>query len=249
MFGKRQSYSETVLGRRKVIRRLGIVLMIFVCYELLSGLFLSTYRVHSQAMQPTIAPGDFLLATPLAFGPRTLFGKLPGITHPERGDIVVVDPNYARQLGFWGLFSDSFVRFFTFQLVSPARSERAGGGPDRILSAPSLQRVVGLPGDSISMDDFIFKIKPAGSDQFLTEFELSSARYDISHQDPPPSWRKDLPGSGHMETLELGRDEYFLASDSRSSSSDSRLWGPVHIDHFRAKAFLRYWPLRSFGAP
>jgi signal peptidase I len=249
LLGKRQSYAEAVQGRRRAGRRLGVILLVFVCYELLSGLFLSTYLMRSQAMEPTILPGDRILATPLAFGPRTLFGKLPGISHPERGDIVVAEPNYAKGLGFWGMLWDSFVRFFTFQLLSPARSAGPSGGPDGILSAPMLQRVVGLPGDSIKMDDFVFKVKAAGSDQFLTEFELASARYDISHKDAPSNWRSDLPGSGHMEERVLGKDEYFLAGDARSSSSDSRLWGPVRIDRFRAKALLRYWPLKSFGSP
>jgi signal peptidase I len=252
MLGRRQSYSEAVLGRRKVGRRLGILLLVFICYELLTGLFLSTYLVQSKAMEPTLIPGDRILATPLAFGPRTLFGKLPGVSRPERGDIVIAEANYARRLGFWELLSDSFVRFFTFQLVSPSSSESghpSADGRDRILSAPLLERVVGLPGDTIKMDDFIFKIKPAGSDQFLTEFELCSSRYDISREDPPASWRRDLPGSGHMDESVLGRDEYFLAGDGRSSSSDSRLWGPVRSERFRAKVLLRYWPFRAFGSP
>jgi signal peptidase I len=242
VLGKRRSYAEAVQGRRKTLRRLGLLLIVFVCYELLFGLFLSTYATRSQAMAPTVLPGDKILATPLAFGPRTLFGKIPGFAHPERGDIVVADPNYARRVGFWTILSDSFVRFITFQLVSPAQS-----GPDGMLSAPTLLRVVGLPGDTIAMDDFIFKVKAAGNDQFLTEFELSTSRYDISHEDPPASWSADLPGSGHMAARTLGKDEYFLAGDARSSSSDSRLWGPVRIDRFRDKVLLRYWPPRRFG--
>jgi signal peptidase I len=243
VLGKRRSYAEAVQGRRKTFRRLGLLLLVFVCYEFLSGLFLSAYAMKSASMEPTVLPGDRLLATPLAFGPRTLFGKLPGFSRPERGDIVVAEPNFARRLGFWATLSDSFVRFVTFQLVSVAR-----GGPDGTLSAPSLLRVVGLPGDTISMDDFIFKIKAEGADQFLTEFELSSSRYDVSHEKAPDAWSADLPGSGHMDARVLGRDEYFLAGDARSSSSDSRLWGPVRIERFRDKALLRYWPPKRFGS-
>jgi hypothetical protein len=134
------------------------------------------------------------------------------------------------------------VRFVTFQLVSPARS-----GPEGALSAPILLRVVGLPGDSIREDDFVFKIKTSGSDQYLTEFELSGRSYDIAHVDPPKGWSSDLPGSGHMDERVLAKDEYFLAGDDRSSSSDSRLWGSAHADRFLAKALLRYWPLSGFG--
>jgi signal peptidase I len=244
VLGKRRSFAEAVQGRRRTARRLGILLLVFVCYELLSGFFLTSYAMRSRAMAPTVLPGELVIATPLAFGPRTLFGKLPGISRPERGDIVVAEPNYSRRIGFGGMFVDAFVRFVTFQLVSPAR-----GGPDGILSAPTLQRVVGLPGDTLRMDDFVFRVKPAGSDQFLTEFELSSSRYDISHEDPPANWRAELPGSGQMELRVLGKDEYFLAGDARSSSSDSRLWGPVRADRLWAKVLLRYWPPKSFGSP
>jgi signal peptidase I len=195
-------------------------------------------------MAPTVQSGERLIATPLAFGPRTIFGRLPGLGRPEHGDIVVVEPNYVRREGFWGMLADAFVRFATFQLVSIARS-----GADGMLSAPTLQRVVGVPGDTIRMDDFVFKVKAAGSEQFLTEFELSTSRYDISRDKVPDLWRSDLPGSGQMAELTLGPDQYFLAGDSRSSSSDSRLWGPVGIDRFRAKVILRYWPPHRFGIP
>jgi signal peptidase I len=242
VLGKRRSYAEAVQGRRKAARWIGLIIIVFVCYEVLSGLAISAYSMQSRAMAPTVLPGERLLATPLAFGPNTLFGKLPAFAKPERGDIAVVRPNYSKRLGFWSMLSDSFVRFVTFQLVSPARS-----GPDGILSAPTLLRVVGLPGDTIRMDDFIFKVKAAGSDQFLTEFELSKKSYDIAHVDPPKSWSEDLPGSGHMDERVLGKDEYFLAGDDRSSSSDSRLWGPARSDRFLAKAILRYWPPKSFG--
>jgi signal peptidase I len=242
VLGKRRSYAEAVIGRRKTLHRLGLLLLVFLCYEILSGLFLSTYAARSVTMEPTIAPGDRLLATPLAFGPRTFLGKLPGFSKPVRGDIIVARPNYAEDLGFWASLFDSFVSFVTFQLVSPAQR-----GADGMLAAPALLRVVGIPGDTIAMEDFVFKVKAAGADQFLTEFELSDRSYDVSHAEPPAPWSDDLPGSGHMNARLLGKDEYFLAGDARSSSSDSRLWGPVRLDRLRDKALLRYWPPKRFG--
>jgi signal peptidase I len=243
VLGNRRSYAETVQGRRKLARWIGILFLVFVCYEAVSGLFVSAYSMRSASMAPTIIPGERLIASPLPFGPRTPFGKLLGVARPERGDIVVVEPSFARPSGFWAMFADGFVRFVTFQIVSPMRD-----GPDGILSAPALLRVVGLPGDEIKMDDFIFKVKAAGSDQFLTEFELSSSSYDISHEDAPEAWGLGLPGSGHMDSRVLGKGEYFVAGDERSSASDSRLWGPVRAERFIAKALIRYWPPKSFGA-
>jgi signal peptidase I len=195
-------------------------------------------------MAPTVLPGDRLIATPLAFGPRTIFGKLPGVSKPERGDIVIVDPPYVEKPGFWGMLADSIVRFFTFQLVS---LEGRGGG--RSLSGPSLERIIGLPGDTVEMKDFVFFVRPAGSESALTEFEVAHTAYDISAEEPPLNWNTALPLSGTLPPLVLGENEYFVAGDSRSVSGDSRLWGPIGIENLRARVILRYWPLKRFGSP
>jgi len=57
VLSRRRSYAETVQGRRKLARRLGILFLVFVCYELLSGMLLSTYAMLSSAMEPSIMPG------------------------------------------------------------------------------------------------------------------------------------------------------------------------------------------------
>ena len=53
MFGKRQSYAEAVQGRRRIIRRLGLLFLVFICYELVSGLFLTTFVMESLAQSST----------------------------------------------------------------------------------------------------------------------------------------------------------------------------------------------------
>ena len=41
--------------------------------------------------------------------------------------------------------------------------------------------------------------------------------------------------------------ELFLMGDHRSDSADSRVFGPVEIDQVIGRAWLRYWPLDTFG--
>jgi signal peptidase I len=242
--GRRRSYAEAVENRRKTMARLGVLVLFFVAFELLTGLFLAAYSIRSSAMAPTVAPGDLVVATPLAFGPRTPFGKLPGVSRPERGDLVLAEPPFSEDLGFWRRLADSFVRFLTFQRLSLSRS---GGAAS--LTGPMLERVVGLPGDIVVMEDFVFKVKTEGSDHFLTEFELSRRRYDISKAPLPAGWKESFPASGTMAALTLDKDQYFLAGDSRSGSSDSRLWGPIRAERLVARVLLRYWPPSRFGLP
>jgi signal peptidase I len=242
ILSRRRSFAQAVEGRRRLGRRLAAVLAIFLGFETVSAFFLTAYSAGSSSMAPTILPSDRLLAFPMAFGPRTVFGRLPGVSRPERGDLAIVDPPFAAESGFWKRLGDSFVRFATLQLVSldGSRSERAIGGP-------MIQRVIGIPGDVVEMKDFVFKVKPAGSTAALTEFELSKGGYDISKDALPENWSSALPGSGDMPPVTLGKDEYFVAGDARSASSDSRLWGPVRLERFRARIVLRYWPLERLG--
>lgn len=238
----RRSYAETVEGRRKLLSRLKVLLIVFIAFEAVVGLFVASFAVSSAAMAPTILPGDLVLASPIVYGPVTALGKLPGPSRPERGDLVLVDPPYAQRPSFWTSVADSFLRFVTFQRLS-----LAGRGSDASLRGPFVERVIGLPGDTVSMRDFVFKVKSGGHE--LTEFELSSRRYDITKPGLPKGWDPSFPLSGSMAARELGKDEYFLASDNRGCTSDSRLWGPVKLDRIRAELFFRYWPFRRLGSP
>lgn len=240
----RRSYAETIEGRRRLLSQLKLLFFIFLGYELITGLFLASFVVASASMSPTILAGERILASPLAYGPHTLFGKLPGPARPARGDLVLLDPPYADESGFWSSLGDSLVRFLTLQRISIAHR-----GKDDILGGPLLERVIALPGDTVLMEDFVFKVKPAGQAHFLTEFELSDLRYDIEKPELPEGWKDSFPLSGHMASRVLGKDEYFLAGDDRGSSSDSRYWGPLSLSRFRAKVLLRYWPLSRLGNP
>ena len=95
-----------------------------------------------------------------------------------------------------------------------------------------IKRVIGLPGESVSLEDSTFYIngKPLDESAFIG-----------------PSI-ETLPGafiSG--QTIKLGEDEYFVSGDNRPHSSDSRAWGPIQSSDIVGKAFFRYWPAKSIG--
>lgn len=240
----RKSYAETVEGRRRFLSKIKVLLLFFIAFCLLAGLFVAAFGVTTSAMEPTLEPGDLVLASPLVYGPQTLAGKFPAPIKPERGDLALVVPPYAGRPSFWASLGEAFIRFVTFQRLGlPGLSAKAS------LRGPFIERVIALPGDEVRMDDYVFKVKPAGSGHFLTEFELSGSSYDILKGTPPEGWSDADPLSGTLPARVLGKDEYFVAGDNRQAAGDSRLWGPIGLASFRARVFLRYWPFSGFGKP
>lgn len=241
---RRSPYSEQRIKRLTLKRRLGILLLLFLAYEVITGVFLTPFRVESEAMAPTLSPGDQILAFPLAFGPRGLFLSKPlkGVSEPRRGDLVVMEAPFYERDPWYLEAADSVVRFFTFQQVSLSASRNR-------LNGISIKRVVGVPGDSLYMKDNEVFIKVSGSPHYLTEYEVSGQVYEAEGSRVPEGWPDAMPLSGAVPELTLGAGQYFVLGDKRTSALDSRAFGPVDRTRLRARVILRYWPLRSFGIP
>jgi signal peptidase I len=97
------------------------------------------------------------------------------------------------------------------------------GGPDKSY----IKRVIGIPGDSVRIDRGIVYV----NSQRLREDYV------------PPDYRD----SASMAELKVNSDYYFVLGDHRSSSSDSRSWGPVHKSYIYGKAVFVYWPPEKIG--
>lgn len=98
-----------------------------------------------------------------------------------------------------------------------------------------IKRIIGLPGEKIKVQNgqaiVINSEHPEGS--ALTEPYLSNQ--DITF--------------GKDDQITLGTDQYFVMGDNRLASSDSRVWGVLPKRDIVGTAWLRVFPLSTFGTP
>ena len=222
---------------------LKIITLTAFLFIFISSFLLTSYRVDSSSMKPTLDVGDRILSTPLLFGPKIPLTthRFPGFRKPERGDLVVVIPPYCDRDIFLMHVVDPIASLFTRTEGSVLES-----GDFRKLDRLMVKRILGIPGDKVKMEDFILYIHPPGSVGFYREQELIPVDYGINVEFTPKGWTDDLPFSGNMEEIVLKEGEYFLLGDNRTGSSDSRAWGPILFSRIVGKAFVQYWPFNRF---
>jgi len=89
-----------------------------------------------------------------------------------------------------------------------------------------IKRVIGVPGDTVTIEGSVVRIKnadnPAG---FVLE---------------EPYIKSMVQGSNVTEIL--GEREYFVMGDNRDESSDSRAWGVLQEERIIGRAYLRLFP-------
>lgn len=221
------SYTERREIRFKILRILVIVFLIFVFQQLIRSYIISTYRMQAETMQPSFHSGDMMITAPF-------YGTQKNI---ERGTLVVVEPIEKPARGFFPTVLQQAISFFTFQLVNPFG---AGGSSQ---AKPFIRRIVGVPGDTIYMSDFVLHIKTKDGGHFLTEFEVAENDYNIKIENLPENWDSSLPFSGTYPQITLQEGHYFVLCDNRIASNDSRLWGSMQVEsQIKGRVLMRYWP-------
>jgi signal peptidase I len=127
----------------------------------------------------------------------------------------------------------------TYRFRGPHRGEVVILWPPKSASNgknPYIKRVIGLPGETVKIENGQVYIKTKDS----SDFRLLS---------------EDLPGVSETPkcrnngTWEIPKGQYFVLGDNRDDSSDSSVWPDPFVPrkNIIAKTWLRYWPLSRFG--
>jgi len=150
-------------------------------------------RVDGYSMRPTLDDGEFVLINRLAYQ----FGSF------QRGDIIVFRPPMYPE-------ADFFRRLLGLPNISDDYEDY-------------IKRVIGLPGDIVSIRD---------KTVFINGAPISEA-YIAEAPDYAGEWT--VPG-GNL----------FVLGDNRNNSADSHAWGFLPEQNVLGKALVIYWPFKDW---
>jgi len=100
---------------------------------------------------------------------------------------------------------------------------------------PYIKRVIGVAGDTVEIRD----------DGFVYIDDIALDEPYVYSADGGPPQATTVPLEQARWTIAEG--ELFLLGDHRSNSADSRTFGPIETEQVIGRAWLRYWPLGTFG--
>jgi signal peptidase I len=120
-----------------------------------------------------------------------------------------------------------FINKFVYRLTEIERGDMVvfwcPGDPTKSY----IKRVIGLPGDSVEIRSGAIRVNGVLLDETYVPSEYRDQQSFPAAVVPP--------------------DHYFVLGDHRSSSNDSRNWGPVPRPSIYGKAVFGYWPLDKLG--
>lgn len=101
-----------------------------------------------------------------------------------------------------------------------------------------IKRVVGLPGETVKIEDGSVYIKAAGATEF----------YQLVENYLPAGTKTTMMETGKKKgynEITLGENEYYCLGDNRPVSNDSRNLGPFTADRIKAVAVIKVYPVNE----
>ncbi|MES2215882.1 MAG: signal peptidase I [Patescibacteria group bacterium] len=95
-----------------------------------------------------------------------------------------------------------------------------------------IKRIIGLPGETLSIKDGIVTVINSENPKGLT---LDETYIDQTHR------------SHETTTTKLGANQYFVMGDNRAQSSDSRVWGALDKGLITGRPIVRLLPVNQLS--
>lgn len=218
--------------RESLIELVVIVAIALALALIIQAYLIKPFRIPSESMVPTLEVGQ-----------RVLVDRVEGRWgEPERGDVFVFKPPDGAGSERCGV--DPGVQY------APGRPyvvDPTGDVPQKMpcpKGTPGehtenfIKRVVGLPGDRLSVrrGHVLIDGRPLSEPYVAVDAEcLKNTNIASDCNFPTP--------------IVIPPDHYFMMGDNRneSSSFDSRFWGPVPKRSLVGQAFATYWPPGRIG--
>lgn len=221
-----QKFRKTVVWEYTKVITVALILV----FGFIRPFVVEAFKIPSGSMENTLLIGDRILVCKFIYG-----FKIPGTDirvfdfhKPDRGDVFVFIPPHETDRNF-------------------------------------IKRIVAVEGDSVHTEDRNLYVNGKLVDDSYTKpiEKKDEDRYFHRRANFPPfssieKYMKDeklyadytLTDSQFKRKFPEGKPfvvpkgHVFAMGDNRYESSDSRTWGPVHIDRIKGQAFMVYW---SFG--
>ena len=187
-------------------------------------IFIQPFKIPSKSMYPTLMVGDQILVDRVSYGigmPCSKSKIVPAFKEIKRGDVVVF--RYPKDLSSTSCPNGGFVG---------------------LSSVYYIKRVVGLPGDIISIDlNDLYVNGNLISKETSKNYLLDGINHQVyvnmlNQSETEVIYSGDGNFLGNIEGLVVPPESYFVLGDNRDNSMDSRFWGFVPRENIIGKAFL-----------
>jgi signal peptidase I len=192
-----------------------LLLTIGIAFGLAVGVqafLIKPYRIPSASMEPTLDINQRILVNRLAMttgNPKV--GQIL-VFHPPRNYGSCADPNQGDDV------------------IGEPDAQACDVAQGRPASITFVKRVVGLPGDHLSIrKGRVFRNGKPESDSHTV-----SCAADVTCSFP--------------RTIVVPRGDYYMMGDNRPDSDDSRFWGPVRRSWIIGQVIFSYWPPDRIGS-
>ncbi len=202
---------------------LAVIASLFLLYEVVTSLLVSSALIGSRSMEPTFYRDEAALIVKIPYGMTLPFTdvQLPAFSSPERGDVVLYMAEYAN-IRHIPILSDVWS-FFTLNRPWP------GAGPADWRTGLIIRRVIALPGDKVYVNAGQAYVAVNGTGDFIEEALLAQDSYDLVLPDEI-MLNPDLLKNYFTSTVTVPPDMLFVMPDNRAEALGSADFGLISAD-------------------